>query len=276
MRLRVLVDNNTYIDKYFYGEPGLSYLIEEGSNKILFDLGYSDIFILNAEKMGVDISEADTIVFSHGHSDHTWGMEYLIRHCMKAKGHNSKPKRIVAHPQAFDKKTYNGELIGSKISVEKLAESFELILSSQPVWLTEKLLFLGEIPRENTFENKKPIGKTVLNGCETDDYLFDDTALVFRAEEGLVVITACSHSGICNIVEYAKKVCDEDRILDIIGGFHLLEPTEEQMKGTLDYFRTLKLRYLYACHCTDLDSKIQLSKVAKLMEVGVGLKLEYK
>ena len=270
MKLRVLVDNNTYIDKYFYGEPGLSYLIEESSNKILFDLGYSDIFISNAEKMGVDISGADTIVFSHGHSDHIWGMEYLMRHCMK------KSKRLVAHPRTFYKKTYNGELIGSKISVEKLAESFELILSSQPVWLTEKLLFLGEIPRENTFENKKPIGKTVINGRETDDYLFDDTALVFRAEEGLVVITACSHSGICNIVEYAKKVCDEDSILDIIGGFHLLGPTEEQMKGTLDYFSTLKPRHVYACHCTDLDSKIRLSKVVKLMEVGVGLELEYK
>ncbi len=46
----------------------------------------------------------------------------------------------------------------------------------------------------------------------------DDTALVYKGEKGSYIITGCSHSGICNIAEYAKKVCGDNRILGIIGG----------------------------------------------------------
>ena len=73
MKLTVLVDNNTFIDEYYFGEPGVSYYIEDGGAKILFDCGYSDVFMANAEKMGIDLGKVDTIVFSHGHNDHTRG-----------------------------------------------------------------------------------------------------------------------------------------------------------------------------------------------------------
>lgn len=48
MKLTVLVDNNTFIDRYFLGEPAVSYYIEDEDDKILFDTGYSDVFISNA------------------------------------------------------------------------------------------------------------------------------------------------------------------------------------------------------------------------------------
>lgn len=43
MKLTVLIDNNTVIDRYVLGEPGVSYLIEDEDKKILFDLGHSDV-----------------------------------------------------------------------------------------------------------------------------------------------------------------------------------------------------------------------------------------
>ena len=43
MQLTVLVDNNTLIDRYLVGEPGVSYLIEHDGQKILFDTGYSGL-----------------------------------------------------------------------------------------------------------------------------------------------------------------------------------------------------------------------------------------
>jgi 7,8-dihydropterin-6-yl-methyl-4-(beta-D-ribofuranosyl)aminobenzene 5'-phosphate synthase len=79
----------------------------------------------------------------------------------------------------------------------------------------------------------------------------------------------------CNIVEYAKKVCEDDRVVDIVGGFHLLNPPAEQLKGTVAYMKSLQPGSVHACHCTDLDSKIALSRVVDLKEVGVGLTLEY-
>jgi 7,8-dihydropterin-6-yl-methyl-4-(beta-D-ribofuranosyl)aminobenzene 5'-phosphate synthase len=103
----------------------------------------------------------------------------------------------------------------------------------------------------------------------------DDSALVYCSTKGLVIITGCSHSGICNIIEQAKKVCNENRVIDVIGGFHLLNPEKKQLEGTLEYFKKLQPETLHACHCTDLNSKIALSKVSNIQEVGVGLTLNY-
>ena len=142
------------------------------------------------------------------------------------------------------------------------------------MWLTERLVFLGQIERTNDFEAKSPIGK-IKGSILDDDYLMDDSALAYKSRKGLVIITGCSHAGICNIVEYAKKICEEDRIIDIVGGFHLLNPSNEQLQGTLHYMNELKPEKVHACHCTDLNSKIALSRFVDLKEVGIGLVLQY-
>lgn len=56
MQLTVLVDNNTLIDRYYLGEPGVAYYLEDGDVRILFDVGYSDIFLRNAQALGIDLS----------------------------------------------------------------------------------------------------------------------------------------------------------------------------------------------------------------------------
>jgi 7,8-dihydropterin-6-yl-methyl-4-(beta-D-ribofuranosyl)aminobenzene 5'-phosphate synthase len=76
-------------------------------------------------------------------------------------------------------------------------------------------------------------------------------------------------------VEYAKKVCEDERIIDIIGGFHLLNPSKEVLAKTLDYMKKVNPHEVHACHCTDLPSKVALAGVVCLKEVGVGLKLDY-
>ncbi|MGB7531566.1 MAG: MBL fold metallo-hydrolase [Halobacteriota archaeon] len=279
MKLTVLVDNNTLIDRYFYGEPGVSYFIEDEGKRILFDVGYSDVFIRNAQKMNIDLLNIDFLVLSHGHLDHTWGLDPLIRIYTEAVLENISHKKptLAAHPLTFLTKTVNGlGEIGSIISEEKLSKHFKLKLSKEPVWLTENMVFLGEIERKNDFEAKSPIGKIVKPNFEEDDYLMDDSALAYKSSGGLVIITSCSHAGICNIVEYAKKICVDNRIIDIVGGFHLLNPSEEQLQGTLEYMKKLQPDEVHACHCTDLNSKIALAQVVNLKEVGVGLKLEYE
>ncbi len=278
MKLTVLIDNNTLIDRYFLGEPGLSYLVEDEGKKILFDVGYSDAFITNARKLSIDLLDVDFVVLSHGHLDHTWGLMPLIRlyaEGMIEKLHVNKPA-LVTHPLTLSARAF-GDLpeIGSLLLEGKLSAYFHLELSRKPVYLTERLMFLGEIERTNEFEAKNPIGRILENGVEKDDFVVDDSALAYKSPEGLVIITGCSHAGICNIVEYARKVCGDDRIVDIIGGFHLLDPSAEQLRGTIEYMKSLHPGSVHACHCTDLNSKIALSRVVDLKEVGVGLTLEY-
>jgi 7,8-dihydropterin-6-yl-methyl-4-(beta-D-ribofuranosyl)aminobenzene 5'-phosphate synthase len=273
MRLTVLVDNNTYIDKYFLAEPGLSFFIEDNGTKILFDCRYSDIFFENARKMGINLLFLDYLVFSHCHMDHTWGVGALIREYNGAVLQNrlyQKPT-VIAHPKTFVSTFVDGVgEIGSMISEEKLKYQFELGLSRIPFNLTDRLIYLGEM----AFESKDPIGRK--EGEEKDDFVMDDTAFAYRTDEGLVIITGCSHAGICNIVEHARSVCGEDRIVDIIGGLHLLNPSKEQMEGTLNYLKGLGLKKLHACHCTDFESKVSLSSVVPVKEVGVGLCLRKK
>jgi len=121
-----------------------------------------------------------------------------------------------------------------------------------------------------------PIGKILRDGTEEDDYVIDDSALVYTSPEGLVIVTGCSHAGICNIIEYAKGVCGDDRVVDIIGGFHLLAPSFEQLQGTLEYMKELQPGTVHAAHCTDLNSKMALSQVVDMREVGVGLRLVFE
>ena len=278
MKLTVLIDNNTLIDRYFLGEPGVSYLIETEGKKILFDVGYSDAFIQNARKLSIDLLNVDFIVLSHGHLDHTWGLVPLVRFYTDwmFEGQNVNKPTIVTHPLTLSAKTW-GDLpeIGTLLPKNKLTGYFNLKLSRDPVYLTERLVYLGEIGRTNEFEAKKPIGKILENGNEKDDYLIEDSALAYKSPDGLIIITGCSHSGICNIVKYARKVCCDDRVIDIIGGFHLLNPSKEQMNGTIKYMKSVHPVSVHACHCTDLNSKIALSRVVDIKEVGVGLILEY-
>ncbi len=284
MKLTVLVDNNVLNNGYYLGEPGLSFLIEDNNDgkktKVLFDTGYSDVFLKNAQSMRLSLLDLDYIAISHGHYDHTWGLDYLIRHYTEAKVEKAphKTPTIVAHPLTFRTKRYKEfNEVGSIISAEKLNHHFPVRFSKEPVWLTDSLVFLGEVDRGNWPSSPAFNGKLVtdVTGEVETDQLLEDSALVYRSSKGLVVITGCSHSGICNIVEAARKVCDEDRIHDIIGGFHLQSPSPELLRQTLDYMKDVKPDVIHACHCTDLASKIALAGVGNVKEVGVGLRLEY-
>jgi 7,8-dihydropterin-6-yl-methyl-4-(beta-D-ribofuranosyl)aminobenzene 5'-phosphate synthase len=185
LKITVLVDNTTFIDRYFVAEPAVSFYIEDSDKLLLFDVGYSDAYIRNAEKMGINLRKLDYVVLSHGHNDHTWGLEPLIRLYSEAKLENLDYRKpmVVAHPDVFQSKLLNGEEIGSMLSDEKVAHHFKPKYSKDPIWLTDKLLFLGEIERNFSFEGQDPIGEVVRNDEEPyDDYILDDSALVYKAE----------------------------------------------------------------------------------------------
>lgn len=268
MKLKVLVDNNTYIDQYYYGEPAVSYYIEDEDTSLLLDVGYSDLFLKNATALGINLENISTIVISHGHDDHTRGLKYYFE-----KDHK-KTISVIAHPDAFNEKEIDGLKICSPILREELKEKCSLILSKKPIKVSRNITFLGEIPQMNNFENRKAIGTQIINGDSVDDYVMDDSALVYKNENGIYIITGCSHSGICNIIEYAKKVCKDDRVLGVIGGFHLFE-VNEQINKTIDYLVQNDLKELYPSHCTSFSVKAEINKTLPVKEVGVGLEITW-
>ena len=167
MKLTVLADNNTYIDQYFLGEPAICYLLEDGDDQLLFDLGYSDVYLKNAQAMGLDLANVHTLVFSHGHNDHTGGLAYLPSELFGS--------RIVGHPNLLEPKKGGGLSISAPISTEDLLGSFQLQLSREPQKLSEHIWFLGEIPRHFPFENQKAVGMRYVRGHWEPDYVLDDS-----------------------------------------------------------------------------------------------------
>ncbi|MDP3486495.1 MAG: MBL fold metallo-hydrolase [Bacillota bacterium] len=272
MKLQILVDN---VANAAQGEWGFSAFIQADGKHILFDVGASGLFLQNAQILGVDLLDLDYVVLSHGHWDHTWGLDTLVKHYMK----NTKAKRpaLVAHPQAFER-TYNpkGDENGALIDQAVLEGRLPLQLSKEPIWLTERLLWLGQIERVHDYEYVKPKGTRLIGATREPDLAPDDSALAYCAADGLVIITGCSHSGICNIIEQARRLTGETRVVDIIGGTHLLQPTHKQMDATVEYMRKLNPALLHPGHCTSLAAKIALAAVAPVKELFVGLELEYK
>ncbi|KHK01436.1 MBL fold metallo-hydrolase [Desulfovibrio sp. TomC] len=278
MELTVLIDNNTLTDNYLLGEPALSLYMEEGGTRVLLDCGYSDAACRNAARLGIDLAAIDAVALSHGHNDHTWGLVPLVA-CLTeqaAKGHPGRKPRLVAHPEALaPRRIAPGEPIGSLLGCEALEQCFDLTLSADPVPLTDRLLFLGEIPRLLPFETARPIGERHgLQGLVPDE-LPDDTALAYRSDDGLVIITGCSHAGICNIVEHARRVTGVRRVAAVIGGLHLLANDPALFAATADYLHRAGLAALYPCHCTGLAAKLALARIVPVHEVGSGLRLSF-
>ena len=279
MRATVLVDNCALFDRPYLAEHGFAMYIEAEGTKVLFDTGYSDAVARNAAGLKIDLLDLDYIVLSHGHNDHTWGLHHLLRLFSDAimDGTAHRLPRLVAHPHCFyprPKPPFPD--IGAALTADEVGRFMPLELTSRPVQLTPNLFFLGEIERTLPFEAFDPGLRRIVmpDGRVQADSLVDDTALAFRGTDGLAVITGCAHSGICNTVEHARRVCGEDRIADIVGGLHLRE-AGPRLDGTCDYLRGLGLDALHACHCTSLLAKVALAGAAPLRETGVGLRLEY-
>lgn len=269
MKLTILVDNNTFIDQYYFGEPAVSYYIETEGKKILLDTGYSEILMRNAELMGIDLSQVTHIALSHSHNDHTRGLMFL------QEKFDLSQVELIAHPGCFLPKYFDGGYIGAPYSEAEIAKIAKYVPCTGVRKITDRLIFLGEIPRTNDFENQFPIGEYEKDGARYEDFNMDDTALVYKSDDGIFVITGCSHSGICNIVEYAKKVCGDERVIGVLGGFHLFED-DEQLKKTIAYLESCKIEKLYPCHCVSLLARARMMEKLPVVETGVGMQVEIR
>lgn len=259
MKLTVLTEN--VAGGRFLAEHGLSYLIEHQGEKILLDTGHSDVYLHNAELLGIDIhKEVDTVVLSHGHWDHGDGLQYL------------QDKILYCHPLSFMQrfrqldKTY----LGLKISKSEAIKRFDLQTSITPIEVKPNVFFLGEVPRLNDFEAQTT---TFLDSNDKPDFVLDDSALAIVEDDALIIVTACSHSGICNIIEHAIKTTGVSKVKAVIGGLHL-KHNDEVTRKTIDFLNTLNIQKLYPSHCTALDALAVFNHEFGVQQVKTGMIFE--
>jgi 7,8-dihydropterin-6-yl-methyl-4-(beta-D-ribofuranosyl)aminobenzene 5'-phosphate synthase len=238
MKIYILTENAP--GTYTGSEHGLSYLIEHDGKRILFDAGQSDLFMVNAGIMDVNMNNIDTIVLSHGHYDHGNGLQYIKR------------GKLICHPGCFVKRysRTGSKYLGLKNTYSELSARFDMVTTSDPYRISAKIIFLGEIPRITSFESKQT---GFISEDGKPDFVMDDSALALMLKEGIFVVTGCGHAGIVNILEHAKKVSKEERIHGIMGGFHLKQD-DKQTRETIKYLKDNEVKYVYPSHCTALPA----------------------
>ncbi|MGA9410422.1 MAG: MBL fold metallo-hydrolase, partial [Roseobacter sp.] len=134
---------------------------------------------------------------------------------------------------------------------------------SEPLEFAPGAFFLGEVPRVVPFER----------GCYYEDPMPDDTALAFQTDNGAVVVTGCSHSGICNICIHAKEVTGQS-LHAVIGGFHLVNPEKPAVDETIEWFKAEQIPRLLPVHCVSFDIQARLQNEFGYDRPGAGSLIE--
>ena len=239
-------------------DGGFSVLVEVSKNgarhQILFDTGTTpDGVVENMRRLDVDPSGIETIICSHGHFDHTTGLDGLIRRL----GRPNLP--VLIHPHFWRRRRLairGGDPLEIPTTSRRalVDAGFEVIEEQQPSFLFNRsVLVTGEVPRITGYEAGFPPQQAWLDGSwQPDPLVLDDQALIVDIKDkGLLVITGCGHSGIVNICRYARRLTKERPLYAVMGGFHLNGPIFEPLiPRVLDDLDALAPSVVVPAHCT--------------------------
>ena len=249
-------------------EHGFSALITvtaaDNARSVFFDFGFSEHgSAFNADSLGLDLSNVETLVLSHGHMDHFGGLLPIVERIGK------KGIELVLHPSAFRQQRYLKAADGSKIFLpslngEKLKNAGILPVESKDPHslLDDTLLFLGQVPKKTDFETGDPRLCYDAQGESHRDPIEDDTAVIAHVKgKGLVILSGCAHAGIVNTVKYAQETTGVDMIYAVMGGFHLTGAVNEPAIGpTIAALKELNPGYIVPTHCTGRKATMLIEK----------------
>lgn len=267
MKVKVLAEN-TAVSGELGKEHGLSLYVERGKNKILFDVGAGSLFLDNAKKLDVNISEVEYLVISHGHYDHGGGLKYFLEHNDKAG--------VFIHNRAFRKhyalRDDDIKYIGLD---EDLLKNKRITLTQERFIISKDLeLFTNSIAKEPKPASNKGLFMESEEGMIDDDFAHEQS-LIIEEDGKTLLITGCAHNGIINIIEQFNMLKGYMPHW-IIGGFHL---SSRSSKGGESYESPDVIHRLgnklkdtgvkfYTCHCTGIEPYKDLKTI-------MGEKIEY-
>lgn len=240
-KITTLAENSVY-GKGLQGEHGLSLFVETGENKLLFDTGASDLFIRNARLMGIDLSEVEYVILSHGHRDHTGGLHAFLQLNTRAeivcKEEVFRPKfkndreNGMQHPETLDRSRFR--------LIDTVTELVPGVFVFPDIRITDK--------HDTHFEHFF----TEIDGEIRPDKFEDELVMVLKDEKHISVLSACSHRGITNMIRTVQETFPLPLKL-VMGGFHIHNAGNEKF-SVISGFLGMKLpKRLGVCHCTGID-----------------------
>jgi 7,8-dihydropterin-6-yl-methyl-4-(beta-D-ribofuranosyl)aminobenzene 5'-phosphate synthase len=255
---------STMLSQRGLGEWGFAALVEADSTRILFDAGGRETIVLeNAKELNVDLSTVPTLILSHNHADHTVGW-LPLRRAMKEI---SSAALSVTHvgKGLFDTRiSAKGDDNNSrrKDSVNYIHTGGQIKEHNVFTEIYPGIFLTGPVPRKYPEKNfglgSNLPRKKDEKGNIIADIIPEDMSLVIRTEKGLVVLSGCGHSAMINTIDFVQNSLQKEPILAAIGGFHLLENSDEQIKWTADKLRGTGLRYFMGAHCTGIEPVFQI------------------
>ena len=267
MKVVVLIDNNPDPSGKFTTEHGVSIYFEADGLKWLFDVGASPAFAVNARKMGIDIRKVDYLILSHAHRDHTGGLEYFLR--------KNKKARVLMAPLesgelfiSYRKQIHHNITIDHSVIAEYAGRfcfvNSDLQLSAN-VTLIRTIPVIDALPKANCL-----LFMSDELGEHPDDFNHE-VALRISTPKGDIVFSGCSHHGLLNILRAATQSSDDEKVVAIIGGTHLLDSddytkfeTSDEIFGIVDdiLFRHPNVKIITG-HCTG-------SKAQQIFKESIG------
>lgn len=272
MKVVTLLENEA-VDKSYSAAHGLSLYIETNTKKILFDLGPNNYYIKNAKKLGINLSEVDFLVVSHGHDDHGEGLKRFLRLNKKAQVYLSK--RAFEDHVKLKNNHYLDIGIGKKPKSDRLNFIYrERIEISPGIFICDMV----------DYKKQKIADDGLLiyeDGHYMNDHFHHEIYLVIQDGKNNALFTGCSHKGIENIVDSIEKISSIE-ISHIFGGLHLSHYDTFNFKQT-DYLIKLGGKLpnngktnVYAGHCTGKEAYFELKKEMKdnLHRIKAGTSVE--
>ncbi len=264
MRITALLENTTN-EQALKSAHGLSLYIETGKHKVLFDTGPNGFFADNALKLGISLEDVDTLIISHGHSDHGGGLKRFLEINKKAK--------IYVRPTAFEGHSIKVLFFQFPVSLDKKLYDPERFVYTDAVHcIDDELLLFSDVQGKKCLSSSgNKLYKRASRGIEQDDFDHEHNLLI-ACQGKSVLLAGCAHRGIVNIVERAEELTDGK--LDVaIGGFHLYNsPTGKSESDVLinevaNALSNWSAKYC-TCHCTG-------KKAFNLMHRKLGSQMEY-
>jgi 7,8-dihydropterin-6-yl-methyl-4-(beta-D-ribofuranosyl)aminobenzene 5'-phosphate synthase len=254
MKIITLLENTRLENSLLEARHGLSLYIETDNYKLLFDTGHDDSILKNATMLGVDLSDVEAVVLSHGHYDHAGGLRTFFQQNDHApvyllEGAQNKfyslsrglPYRYIGiDPTLFDEFGSRFRFFSQRLA---LFDHVQLYAVKD----------FGEFRPHNN----------VLFVDKNNERMLDDFSheLVMSIEEKdvNVIFTGCSHQGVVNMVLTVQEAQPALPIRCIIGGFHLSNTTTNRLTESEDVvirlserLKSMNIPKIFTGHCTGI------------------------